>query len=215
MRQSWSPRWRGHMCRPVAEQIPTLRLDHTLRALLANAPQASTRTISRIWYRGDQPIAVCQISVVHPTKGVPALQLRSVVGSTTIAETITINWVAQKLGGQRAWWACPRCQRRCGVLFNPTGDGWRCRTCAKITYASSNASDRRITAALCSGNLATALEALGHDIAIGPLILRQKAGTVISRRTQRDYRRWFRRTYPHRHLPHALRRTRHPDERGQ
>jgi len=214
MRQSWSPRWRGHMCRPVAEQIPTLRLDRTLRALLTNAPHVATRTISRTWSRGDQPIATCQISVVHPADSVLAIQLRSQVGSTTITETVMITWVDQKLGGQRAWWVCPRCQCRCGVLFNPTSDGWCCRICAKITYRSCNASDRRVTAALSSGDLASALESLGREVAIGSLILRQKAGTVISRRTQRDYRRWFRRTYPRRHLPRSLQRNHGTNERG-
>jgi hypothetical protein len=211
MRQSWSPRWRGHLCRPVAEQIPTLRLDQSLRTLLATAPQSTTRTISRTWYRGDLCIATCQISLACSANGVMVIQLHSQVGAVVMTETVVIDWVAQKLGGCRAWWLCPRCQRRCGVLFCATGAQWCCRICAKVSYTSSNASDRRITGILKSTNLAAALGVSRGSTAIGPLILRHKADVVIRRRARRAYRRWFRRAYPGRHLQRALR---HSGPRG-
>jgi hypothetical protein len=205
MHQSWSPRWRGHLCRPVAEDALALRFDRRMRAMLGNAGKSIPPTISCIWKRGDQRVAMCQISLVYSAGDTLAIQLSTQVAEVAITQTVAIDWVVQRLAGQRAWWLCPGCQRRCGVLFNPTGEVWSCRACAKITYSSSNASDRRVTAALKSGDLATALEAMGQEVAIGSLILRQKTDIVIRRRARRDYRRWFRRTYPHRHMPASLR----------
>lgn len=41
------------------------------------------------------------------------------------------------LGGVRNWFLCPRCERRCALLY---GDGYVCRNCAKGHYASEHAS---------------------------------------------------------------------------
>ena len=52
-------------------------------------------------------------------------------------------------GTRHYWWGCV-CGLRVGVLYNPSGR-WRCRHCGKITYSSSNASDKRISALIAAG----------------------------------------------------------------
>jgi hypothetical protein len=43
----------------------------------------------------------------------------------------------QRLGGQRWWWQCPSCARRCGVLLSPRPDApFACRLCWRATYLS-------------------------------------------------------------------------------
>lgn len=214
MSESWSPRWRGHQCRPVAEEVLRLRLDRALRAMLANIGDSALQIISRTWRRDGQAIATCQMSGVWLVSGERAIQLTMRIGATASVETVSIDWVPQRLGGRRAWWICPACQRRCGVLFHLLRGKWRCRRCSTITYESSNVTDRRITRMLRSPNLVAALGTLKVGNSIGDLVLRQKADVVMRRRAQRDYRRWFRRTYPGHHLPRSLRRKRDTNERG-
>jgi hypothetical protein len=53
-----------------------------------------------------------------------------------ITEIVRLLRTAQPFGGERSWFACPRCGGRCAVLYG----GWRffCRRCAGVPYASQN-----------------------------------------------------------------------------
>jgi hypothetical protein len=55
---------------------------------------------------------------------------------TDITECVRLLRTAQPFGGERLWFACPRCGRRCAVLYG----GWRffCRRCVAAPYASQN-----------------------------------------------------------------------------
>lgn len=204
MRQSWSPRWRGQLCRPVVEDTMAIRLDWALRAALTNADE-TPQPISRAWYRGELLIATSQISVIRLANRRVAVQFNMHVGAAATTEIIDIDWSNQRLGGRRAWWCCPGCRRRCGVLFNVGGAQWRCRHCLGMTYQSSNCSDRRIGRLLGRSNLAAELQALNAPAAIGSLVLHLKTQVVLRRRARRNYRRWFRKIHPRRHLPRELR----------
>ncbi len=52
--------------------------------------------------------------------------------------SIAIARTACFYGGNRPWFLCPKCGRRCGVLyFSGRGAGlYECRDCVKVTYAS-------------------------------------------------------------------------------
>jgi len=39
-------------------------------------------------------------------------------------------------GGTRAWWQCPRCGKRCAVLWGDSA-GFACRHCQRLNYAST------------------------------------------------------------------------------
>lgn len=53
---------------------------------------------------------------------------------------ISIVRTPAPFGGTRSWWLCPRCERRCVLLY--TAD-YICRICAKGRYRSELASPRQ------------------------------------------------------------------------
>lgn len=60
--------------------------------------------------------------------------------------SLALEWSPCPFGGARAYWRCPRCDRRCEVLFlaDPAAsgpiaaDGHACRRCARVAYESSS-----------------------------------------------------------------------------
>ena len=53
-----------------------------------------------------------------------------------VEERVPLVRTAQPFGGGRPWFACPRCGRRCAVLYG--GRRFRCRRCVAVPYASQN-----------------------------------------------------------------------------
>jgi hypothetical protein len=53
-----------------------------------------------------------------------------------ILEPVPLLRTAQPLGGERLWFACPRCCRRCAVLYG--GRRFLCRHCVGAPYGSQN-----------------------------------------------------------------------------
>jgi hypothetical protein len=56
--------------------------------------------------------------------------------SEDVLEPVLLLRTAQPLGGERLWFACPRCCRRCAVLYG--GRRFLCRHCVGASYASQN-----------------------------------------------------------------------------
>lgn len=63
-------------------------------------------------------------------------------------------------GGGRPWFRCPRCERRCAILYDAAaGDSFGCRKCLRLTYASESEDTfdrlrrkgRNLAARLCAG----------------------------------------------------------------
>lgn len=53
-------------------------------------------------------------------------------------EGLDLDVTRPHFGGERRWFVCPRCRRRCGVLYQPAeGDGWACRRCHRLAYRSA------------------------------------------------------------------------------
>jgi hypothetical protein len=55
----------------------------------------------------------------------------------TLYYTIPVSYTPLPTGGRRAWWQCPTCARRCGVLYLPWRIGARrfaCRQCHHLGY---------------------------------------------------------------------------------
>lgn len=55
-------------------------------------------------------------------------------------ETVFYTWTSPNFGGKRAWWECPRCGRRCGVVY-VQARGLMCRVCARLRYSSEGECD--------------------------------------------------------------------------
>ena len=58
-------------------------------------------------------------------------------------ERIVIAWTAVNFGGQRPWFLCPSCDRRCAIIYRK-GDGplWGCRICMNGRYETEHLSKR-------------------------------------------------------------------------
>jgi hypothetical protein len=89
------------------------------------------------WYRGMAEAASigtyfdsCQL----------ALQLRYSTGQPPIVvrETVPLTFTACHFGGDRPWFLCPHCRRRCAILWGR--ERFLCRTCQGVAYASQNES---------------------------------------------------------------------------
>lgn len=52
---------------------------------------------------------------------------------------VPIAWTACHLGGSRPWWLCPRCGRRCAIVYG--GAVFICRKCAALHYPIQHASN--------------------------------------------------------------------------
>ncbi len=70
----------------------------------------------------------------------PHAHLSVAAGSGPLAQrSVVVPVVAadQRLGGQRWWWRCPGCGRRCGILLAPRLDRpFSCRLCWRARYRS-------------------------------------------------------------------------------
>jgi hypothetical protein len=53
-----------------------------------------------------------------------------------VQESVWFTSTGQHLGGKRQWFRCPRCGRRCVVLYG--GTVFRCRKCYRLAYQSQN-----------------------------------------------------------------------------
>jgi hypothetical protein len=53
-------------------------------------------------------------------------------------QPITLTWTPCHYGGERPWWQCPGCHRRCGILY--LRRVWVCRLCAGLAYWSTRVS---------------------------------------------------------------------------
>ena len=57
-------------------------------------------------------------------------------GWTEVVEPVRLPRTAQPFGGERVWFACPGCGRRCAVLYGARR--FRCRLCIGVSYGSQH-----------------------------------------------------------------------------
>jgi hypothetical protein len=91
------------------------------------------------WLRGDRETGAIGWMVTGPEQDSSerrpaALLLHYQVGEP-VCEQIALTWTSCPFGGQRPWWVCPGCGRRCAVLYG--GVRFRCRRCHNLAYAST------------------------------------------------------------------------------
>lgn len=78
---------------------------------------------------------------------VRAMHRRGAVGNgclwvRTHSGTLEVEWTRCNYGGSRPWFRCPRCSRRCAVLYPGwIGIDWACRTCLDLAYRSQRLDD--------------------------------------------------------------------------
>ena len=66
------------------------------------------------------------------------------LGLRTMMFVLTVG-TKQRLGGERRWWVCPDCGRRCRVLLSPEPRlAFTCRKCLRAVYLTDYPSRSRV-----------------------------------------------------------------------
>ncbi len=84
-----------------------------------------------LWHIRERQVGEIQL-VILPGQGV---RLHYRFNGEPVESLVRFTTTAQHLGGVRHWWVCPRCGRRCGVLYG--GRYFWCRQCRNLTYATT------------------------------------------------------------------------------
>lgn len=64
----------------------------------------------------------------------------SVPGKEMHQTTVALDTTPQHFGGSRAWWVCPCCEKRAGLLYWQSWR-WQCRNCAELVHPSTRQSE--------------------------------------------------------------------------
>jgi hypothetical protein len=95
-------------------------------------------TFTQRWLFDDQSEASIAVEIANNSA---ILHYTLVEQTQAICQKIPLVWTACRLGGRRAWFVCPGhdepCLKRAAVLYL-AADGFGCRTCAGVTYASQS-----------------------------------------------------------------------------
>jgi len=93
---------------------------------------------SILWHRGKQKVGEIGL-VVAPGRGV---LLRYTYRGEDRQTWLDFAYSDTPFGGRRAWWACPGCGRRCGILYGPV---FVCRRCAGLDYYQTQQNGSQMT----------------------------------------------------------------------
>ena len=91
------------------------------------------------WLRGEQRTAslAYQVRPEHRTVRL----VYSYQGQEVAPYLVHWTTTTPRYGGQRYWWLCPQCGRRCAHLYS--GKIFACRRCYHLTYESAQSGDPR------------------------------------------------------------------------
>lgn len=94
------------------------------------------RTFSWQWSTGGN---------VHASIGAVAYQdhlmLRYSHRGESVEQKVSYTWTSCNYGGERIWFSCPFCGRRCAVIYG-AGKYFACRSCYPLVYKTCNESKR-------------------------------------------------------------------------
>lgn len=90
------------------------------------------------WHRDGQQIAALT-AINVPSRGV-LLAYNS--RGEPVEQLIRLDITTPRYGGERRWWLCPRCGRRCAVLYG--GPRFWCRLCHNLTYKTAQGGGKLI-----------------------------------------------------------------------
>lgn len=112
-------------------------------------PSLDARTLSRqgrlspgiyfswSWSRGDEPVG--NISILVSSDHVRLIYTWAPYDCSRLPFDYPV-WIERTTchyGGSRPWFRCPRCHRRCAVIYGVANDGrFGCRRCMRLAYAS-------------------------------------------------------------------------------
>lgn len=89
------------------------------------------------WLRGGQETASIRFSVGTDDVVLSyRTRARGAADWEDVREVVPLLRTAQPLGGERLWFGCPHCRRRCMILYG--GRRFLCRRCVGAPYGSQN-----------------------------------------------------------------------------
>ncbi len=97
---------------------------------------------------------------------------------------VSVEWSACRFGGARPWFACPVCQRRCGLL-HLVADEWGCRKCHRLRYETQRlrSPERHLLAAQrARARLGQRSPYIGAPVVTRPPRMRRKTYAAAQRR---------------------------------
>lgn len=108
-----------------------LRLD--VRALARDSVLSRAAGSSVRWSRASEEIGSIG---VYP-QGRSSVRLGFSCDGQPCAQSIPLRYTPCNIGGERPWFACPVCTRRCAVLYLKASR-FACRKCQRVAYASQS-----------------------------------------------------------------------------
>jgi DNA-directed RNA polymerase subunit RPC12/RpoP len=181
-----SGRWGGHRKALTVEEVP-------LKLALDRHVAASIRAGGRYGVRWTHQPGLAEPGVEHTIAYTvctdhAAVMLDYTADGQRIVERVGIT-PARLTYGQQLYWRCPGCGRRVGILYHL--GRFRCRTCHRLTYRSTQQTDKRVYAYLREvgdqASPAALLARRGDDT--NQTILLLKASGIVSARQRRAFRR--------------------------
>ena len=128
-------RWLRHTRQPVVDDRLALRANVIGRVLSSGMARACLTWKTA----GNSPArASVEVTIAAEDPDWPRVELHYAIkradGWRTIAQTVAMCRTAQ-WRGNRLWFQCPECGKRCGVLYlGQTDSAFRCRGCAGLIY---------------------------------------------------------------------------------
>ena len=116
---------------PKSEQMKRLDIAHLeRRGYLRGGPYRYS------WSWGDQPMG--SITMLRLPTGLKLMYRTQRADGEwlDIDELVPFVLTPMRFGGERRWFQCPSCARKCRVLFG--GRRFRCRRCHRVRYASQS-----------------------------------------------------------------------------
>lgn len=135
-----------HQTRPITDEACCLDM-----AAIARHGYLRPGQVSRAlwqWLQGGQTALIVILDIdLTASPGWVSFRQRRDGEWHELQPRVPVVFTPQHFGGQRAWWLCRRCGRRARSLYLPYGARlFACRRCYRLTYRSSNESDKRVSA---------------------------------------------------------------------
>lgn len=128
-------RWRNGVCQKC-EDLLDLRISDLRKGGLL----APGRRGELTWNVGGRPSASIRIFTDEDSLELTCQRRGPAQEWRCVREVIALVSTRQHFGGERRWFICPCCNRKCAVLHD--GTGFRCRVCLDLSYRSQSEDPR-------------------------------------------------------------------------
>ena len=109
----------------------TLALDIRELQRCADLRGYSSRSVH--WTRGYSKSSVA----VSVRDGATVIVSYADASGDSHSETLGVTWTHPNYGGERPWWTCPSCSRRCAIVYALGVNPFVCRLCSSLTYVTA------------------------------------------------------------------------------